>query len=47
MTIKTIEDVVRSSLSDAGLTPAQVTAITRAICAAIEEYHRQRQQEPR
>lgn len=47
MHIEPIENIVRSSLFDAGLTPAQVTAITRAVCAAIEEYHRQRQQEPR
>ena len=47
MQIEPIENVVRSSLSDADLTPAQVTAIARAICSAIEEYERQRQREPR
>lgn len=47
MQIEPIENVVRSSLSDAELTPAQVTAITRAIGAAIEEYEKQRQQGPR
>ena len=48
MKLDVIEAAAKQPLADSGeFTPAQVNAITRAVCAAIEEYERQRQQEPR